>query len=247
MKKTLILIMIFAVANIYKSTGQNFYVGVNGGFLKNATIVEDYSPFRHLQSTWNKERLNSFTWGINIGYQLSKHWSIETQFQSVNLGYYERLEYFYHPTNTPGGWLPVEIDWYNYQHYIRIPILANYNFLSNNSKFGISLLAGPNFGLQTKQVTKYVGLNELSQNLVNTLDNQEMPLNKLDFGFQVGLRLKTQLYKSFSILVEGNIYQGFPSIINYPEQAYNRPTEYYENLNIVNRHFTTNIGVLYNF
>lgn len=248
MKKSAILISVILTGNIFNSSAQNFYLGINGGFLKNATIVKDYSPFLHLQpSIWKKERLNSFTWGINAGYELSKHWSIETQFQFVNLGYYERLEYFFHPSNTPGGWLDVEIDWYNYHHYFRIPLLANYNFLSNNSKFGISILAGPNFGFQTKQTTKYAGLNEISRNLATKLDDQEIPLNKLDFGFQLGLRFKTQLYKSFSIFAEGNIYQGFPSIINYPEKTYKRPYEYYEDLNIVNRHITTTIGIQYNF
>lgn len=247
MKKTFTFIFIFLVANIFNSNAQNFYFAINGGFLKNATIVEDYSPSRHLQSTWNKENLNSYTGEINVGYQLSEHWSIETQVQFVKLGYRERLGYLYHPTNQTGGWLPIEIDWYMYHHYIRIPLLAHYNFLPNQSKFGISILAGPNFGFQTKQTTKYVGRNKLSQDLIKTKLAYEIPLNKLDFGFQIGLRLKTQLYKSLSLFMEGNFYQGFPSIINYPEKSYPRPIEYYEDLNIVNRHFTATIGLLYNF
>ena len=244
MKRTFIFFMIFAVGSIFSSNAQNLQVGINGGFLKNRVIVENNNSDR---PSWNKERLNSFNWGFNLGYNLSRHWNIETQVQFVKLEYKERLEYLYHPTNNNGGWLPVEIDWYNSHHYIRVPLLIHYNFFPNQSNFGISLFAGPDFGFNSKQTTLFTGVNETGKLLTSTIDKMEMPLNQVDIGLKVGFKIKAQTYKSFSLFIEGAMYHGGTSIINYPEQGYNRPTENYEYYDFVNRYFTTQIGILYNF
>lgn len=245
MKKTFTLIMIFAVANIYKSNAQNFYFGANGGFLKNSTIIEINNS---VIPPWNKERLNTFNGGINLGYKHSKRWSFEAQLQFINLAYKERLDLLYHfQSGSITGTMLKEIDWYTNHHYIRIPILAHYNFLSEQSKFSVSLFAGPNIGFQTKQTSNFIGVNELSIDEQNSLNFEDIPLKKIDFGLQFGIRLKSQLSKSIAIYIDGTMYQGLPSIIDYPEQAYVRnQTENYDYYNIVNRYFTTNIGVLYN-
>lgn len=245
MKKNIAFLLLVFAASSFNSNAQGLYVGAHGGVLKNATIVKDESPFRELQPTWTRERLGSFTWGVNLGYRLSRHWSFETQLQFVKLGYYERFDLLYHPHNRPGGWVPMVIDRYNYDHYIRVPLLAQYDVLASSSGFGVLLAAGPNIGFQTRQTTELIGVNELGEQNKNSVGDGKIPLKKVDFGMQLGLRLQAPLYASFSVFAEGTVYQGLPGVIDYPETAYDRPTEYYEYLNMVNRHFTGNLGVQY--
>lgn len=252
MKKTLILIMIFAVVNIYKSNAQQFYIGANGGFLKNAMIIEDYSSTpQYLQLSRDKERLNTYNWGINFGYKLTDRWSLEAQLQFLTMSFKERLDLIYGFQNDSMSFSVLrEVDWYHKYYYTRLPILLHYNFFSTQSKYGVSLFAGPNIGLLTHKTSKFIGINnDFSSEMTDDLNIEDIPLKKMDFGLQLGVRVQAKIYQSFSLFAEGTIYQGFPSIINYPKQTYDnsRGRKYYEDLNIVNRHFTTSIGVLYNF
>jgi hypothetical protein len=244
MKNIFIPICLLVIVTIYKSNAQAIYVGIHGGFLKNATIIENNSSFL---PPWNKERLNTFNRGLNVGYQLSKRWNIETQLQFVNLTYKERLDLLYDFHSGPiAGTMLAEIDWYTQHHYIRMPLLAYYNFMSETSKLGVSLFAGPNIGFQTKQTSTFMGVNEFSRSKQNSLNIENIPLKKLDIGLQLGIRVTTKLYKSFYAYLDGTMYQGFPSIVDYPKQTYiKRPTQNYEYYNIINRHFTINVGVLY--
>lgn len=245
MKKNVIPIFLFFLFSIHKGYSQNLYLGINGGILNNNVIVENYNSNR---PSWNKEKMNSINWGINLGYKLSNRWKIETQLQLINLGYKEKLDLLYHFQDGPiAGTMVKTVDWTTNHYYMRIPLLAQYNFLSEQSKFEFAIFAGLNFGLLLNQTSKVVGEKVFSLEEQKNAGIIDIPIRKLDFGLQAGIRVKKHLNKSFSIFIDGTIYQGFQSIIDYPKSAPYRTASDYEFYNIVNRHLTANIGILYNF
>ncbi|HTO15948.1 MAG TPA: outer membrane beta-barrel protein [Edaphocola sp.] len=247
MKKVILLTLFLFIGNIIVKA-QNIYFGINCGYLKNISLTKDYrSTPQYLKFSRDKALLPSYNWGINFGYKFRNHWSLETQLQFVQIRYKETIDVLYHLQSgiiTSSGF--AEIDWYHNIAYSRIPVLAKYNFFSPLSKIDLSLIVGPDFGFLIKQTSDYRGVNELGIENQNSLDFEEIPLKQFDFGFQFGIRVESKIKKSLTTFIEVSVYQGFFNIIDMPERFYNSRSPYYENINMVNRHFTANFGIQYN-
>ncbi|RQO30828.1 hypothetical protein DBR32_08910 [Taibaiella sp. KBW10] len=241
MKKIAAIILLMLLGNRFNAKAQNLYFGVNGGYLKNSKIIQSFSVTpQYAQDVTSKTLLNNYTCGLNLGYRFSDHWHIETQVQFTNEGYKERLDLLqdFHSGAIAGSKL-AELDWYHNWYYVRVPLLAYYNFFPSKSSIGIGLFAGPNLGFLTNQISKYVGINELGVEMANTLDLEDKPLKKVDIGFQFGIRVQSKLNKTISVFMDGSMYQGFNNILIVPPFSY-------QDENIVNRHFTANIGLQIN-
>jgi len=243
MIKNVLFVFLALIISFSKANSQGLYFGINGSYLKNAMIIEDHNnDLINQDFTLERERLNSLNWGINVGYKLSEKWSFETGIQFVNVKTKEDLDLFYHYIDGPISTIAViEIDWYSDYHYARIPLLAYYDFFSAQSKFGLSLFTGPDIGFLIGESSRFMDNDDASKQY--DLDYTGFPVNKFDFGLQIGLKAKVKLFKSFSLYAESSIYRGIPNIINLPKEAY---SSYYNSVNMFNGYYLMKLGIQYN-
>lgn len=224
------------VFGVTKVVAQDFYAGVYGGWLRNEMKITDDSPQK---SFGRSKRIDNGNFGIQIGCNLTDHLGLETQVQYNNILYRKSLDM----ANTkPGEPLYESIYWYNNHHYLRIPLLAHYQLFSSTSRFGIGVLAGPNFGFLIQQRSTFRKMDMHDPVIRNTPTVTGAPFKNMDFGVQFGLRGRAALYKSINMFLEGMMYQGFSNVADE-----NHANSMYDDLTIVNRYINLNVGIQYSF
>lgn len=231
--KTWIMIVPF-VSGAFGAVAQNFYGGIYGGLLKNDIMVTDQDAQQY--SLYNK-KLTTIDYGIHFGRQLTNRWGLETQVQFVSIVNKKEFDMF---NPLPGEPMFGSIQWYNKSHYIRVPLLVQYTVFSSKSRFGLALLAGPNFGWMRQQHATFKNEDESSPSLLNNPTLTGVALKKFDMGVQAGIRARMQLYKSIYLYTEGAIYQGLSDVAK--EQ---QPIAFYDGAGVKNRHFSLNFGIQY--
>lgn len=250
MNKHIIRLAAIALTGIGPAAqAQNLYFGITGGYYNNQKVMVNESPPQppYLPEEYNARRLSGPTWGLQLGYNFSKRWGIETQLRFANEGYKEQLDLHYHFQSGPvSGTKLAQVERYRNYHYMRIPLLVHFNILPPASSWKIRLMAGPNLGILTQQYSVYKGLDALGKEKAGTLNMEDKPLKKMDPGLQAGIRLEKQAYRAFSVFLEGVYYQGVLNIINVPDVAYNQPTPSYYFEKNINRHMIVAIGLQYN-
>jgi len=231
---------------------QDLYFGISGGYYNNQKVMVNESPLFQVpyltdEEAYSPQRLSGATWGLQLGYQFSKRWGIETQLRFANEGYKEKLDLIYHFQSGPvSGTRLAELERYRNYHYTRIPLLVHYTIFPPLQGWKIRLMAGPNIGILTQQYSIYKGINELGVEKAGTLNMEDKPLKKTDPGLQAGIRIEKQVFSSFSAFLEGVYYQGFLNSINVPDVAYNEPTPTYYYEKNINRHTIIALGLQYN-
>lgn len=232
MKKWIMIVPF--VSGTFGAVAQNFYGGVYGGLLKNDIMVTDENAQQY--SLYNK-KLTTIDYGIHFGRQLTDRWGVETQIQFADIVNKKKFDI---ANPSPGGPLFERIYWYNKYHYIRMPLLAQYAIFSSKSRFGLALLAGPNFGWMRQQRSTFKNADESNPALVNNPTLAGVALKKFDVGVQAGFRARARLHRSIYFYTEGAIYQGLSDAAKAQQSV-----ALYDGARVVNRHFTLNFGIQY--
>lgn len=245
MKKFTAIFCTLNLIDFVHSYAQNFYVGINGGYLKNTKVMKDDSSVPLYWDEGNeKKRVDSYSWGLQLGYNFSKRWGVETQLLFSNEGLKEKKDLLcdFHIGNISGVRL-AEIEWRRNYYYMRIPLLVHCNFMPAGYSWKIKLSAGCNVGILYKQSSEYLGLNELGKEVLGTLNFDDYPLKKIDAGLQAGIRVQKSLHKYVNVFLDGSVYKGFSNIINMPDIFATGVTPSYYFENIINRHVLIMAGL----
>lgn len=181
--------------------------------------------------------LTTIDYGIHFGRQLTNRWGVETQIQLGNVVNKRSFD-----MNSPFPGEPVfeSIVWHSKYRYIRIPLLVQYSIFSSKSRFGLALLAGPNFGWMIQQHSTFKNADESNPTLLNNPTLTGVALKRFDVGAQAGIRARARLHKLIYLYAEGAIYQGFSDVAKEQQSV-----AIYDEARVVNRHFTLNFGIQY--
>jgi|GEM_PF-3046025 len=229
-KLTIILsLLLFSIPTIIQA--QSFRYGFNMGWLSATKTVKMLQP----ENGVTTHAIHTPVIGINAGYDFHKRWSVETNIQVRNEGFRMHYRYATPYINSPEY---TEFNLYQYDYYLRIPLLIAYHILPPGAKFGIDITAGPSLGFLMKQSLKTEAINQNGVEYLSTACYDVPALKIFDPGIHIGLRVRTKLAKKFDVFCDAGKYQG---IVNIQDSGY----PVIDNNKTCNRSWNINIGLQY--
>lgn len=225
-KLTIILsLLLFSIPTIIQA--QSFHYGFNMGWVSATKTVKMLQPTDAVTT----HAIHTPVMGINAGYDFHKRWSVETNIQVRNEGcrmYYRYATPYINPTEY------TEFNLYQYDYYLRIPLLIAYHILPPDAKFGIDITAGPSLGFLMKQSLKSEAINQNGADYLTKATYGTFDINNFDPGIHIGLRARTKLTKKLDVFCDAGRYQGIINILDsgYPVIDNNKTYNSSWNINI---------------